>query len=151
MTQLFPDKVRKKWNDKKLDKKKYSAQPSCSTSALTRPTKTPHHQIYASANYEQNLEDIEKNHKLTWDDLSVYVQNACVVDQSHPRGCSTVYALVPVHIHENIDWDRRRTLPDRILNQIEAKLGLKGCLTTSGPRWSLRPGLGRPLLLWCRV
>jgi len=129
MTQLFPDKVRKKWSDKKLDKKKYS----CSTFMLYLGIDKvyedlPHHQIYASSNYEQNLEDIEKNHKLTWDDPSVYVQNACVVDPSlAPEGCSTVYALVPVsHIHENIDWDKEKdAYRDRILEQIEAKLGFE--------------------------
>ena len=89
----------------------------------------PHHQIYASANYQKNLEDIEKNHKLTWDDPSVYVQNACVVDPSlAPEGCSTVYALVPVsHIHENIDWSKEKdAYRDRVLDQIEEKLGFEG-------------------------
>ena len=129
MTQLFPDKVRKKWKNKKLDKKKYS----CSTFMLYLGIDKvyedlPHHQIYASSNYEQNLEDIEKNHKLTWDDPSVYVQNACVVDPSlAPDGCSTVYALVPVsHIHENIDWDKEKdAYRNRVLEQIEAKLGFE--------------------------
>ena len=89
----------------------------------------PHHQIYAPANYEKNLEDIEKNHKLTWDDPSIYVQNACVVDPSlAPEGCSTVYALVPVsHIHENIDWDAQKdAYRNRIIEQIEEKLGFEG-------------------------
>ena len=130
MTQLFPDSVRKKWTNKKLDGKKYS----CSTFMLYLGIdKTyedlPHHQIYASANYQQNLEDIEKNHKLTWDDPSVYVQNACVVDPSlAPEGCSTVYALVPVsHIHENIDWSKEKdAYRDRVLEQIEEKLGFEG-------------------------
>ena len=130
MTQLFPDSVRKKWTNKKLDGKKYS----CSTFMLYLGIdKTyedlPHHQIYASANYQKNLEDIEKNHKLTWDDPSVYVQNACVVDPSlAPEGCSTVYALVPVsHIHENIDWSKEKdAYRDRVLEQIEEKLGFEG-------------------------
>ena len=130
MTQLFPDSVRKKWTNKKLDGKKYS----CSTFMLYLGVDRtydhlPHHQIYASANYQKNLEDIEKNHKLTWDDPSVYVQNACVVDPSlAPEGCSTVYALVPVsHIHENIDWSKEKdAYRDRVLEQIEEKLGFEG-------------------------
>ena len=130
MTQLFPDSVRKKWTNKKLDGKKYS----CSTFMLYLGIdKTyedlPHHQIYASANYQKNLEDIEKNHKLTREDPSVYVQNACVVDPSlAPEGCSTVYALVPVsHIHENIDWSKEKdAYRDRVLEQIEEKLGFEG-------------------------
>ncbi len=129
MTQLFPDTVRKKWSNKKLDKKKYS----CSTFMLylgvdRTYNDLPHHQIYASANYEQNLEDIEKHHKITWDDPSVYVQNASVTDpQLAPEGCSTVYALVPVsHVHENIDWSKEKdAYRDRILDQIETKLGFE--------------------------
>ena len=129
MTQLFPDTVRKKWSNKKLDKKKYS----CSTFMLylgvdRTYNDLPHHQIYASANYEQNLEDIEKHHKITWDDPSVYVQNASVTDpQLAPEGCSTVYALVPVsHVHENIDWTKEKdAYRDRILDQIETKLGFE--------------------------
>ena len=129
MTQLFPDTVRKKWSDKKLDKKKYS----CSTFMLYHGVDRtyndlPHHQIYASANYEQNLEDIEKHHRITWDDPSVYVQNASVTDsQLAPEGCSTVYALVPVsHVHENIDWSKEKdAYRDRVLDQIETKLGFE--------------------------
>jgi len=129
MTQLFPDTVRKKWSNKKLDKKKYS----CSTFMLylgvdRTYNDLPHHQIYASSNYEQNLEDIEKHHKITWDDPSVYVQNASVTDpQLAPEGCSTVYALVPVsHVHENIDWSKEKdAYRDRILDQIETKLGFE--------------------------
>jgi len=129
MTQLFPDKVRKKWSNKKLDSKKYS----CSTFMLYLGVDRtyddlPHHQIYASATYENNLEDIEKHHRLTWDDPSVYVQNASVTDPSlAPEGCSTVYALVPVsHVHENIDWSKEKdAYRDRILEQIESKLGFE--------------------------
>ena len=129
MTQLFPDTVRKKWSNKKLDKKKYS----CSTFMLYLGVDRtyddlPHHQIYASANYEQNLEDIEKHHRITWDDPSVYVQNASVTDsQLAPEGCSTVYALVPVsHVHENIDWSKEKdAYRDRVLDQIETKLGFE--------------------------
>ena len=129
MTQLFPDTVRKKWSNKKLDKKKYS----CSTFMLylgvdRTYNDLPHHQIYASANYEQNLEDIEKHHRITWDDPSVYVQNASVTDsQLAPEGCSTVYALVPVsHVHENIDWSKEKdAYRDRVLEQIETKLGFE--------------------------
>ena len=130
MTKLFPDKVRKKWSNKKLENKKYS----CSTFMLyLGVNKTfddqPHHQIYASKDYVSNLEDIEVHHRLTWDDPSVYVQNACVTDpQLAPEGCSTVYALVPVsHIHENIDWSKEKdAFRERILDQIESKLGFEG-------------------------
>ena len=129
MTSLFPDNVRKKWSNKKIDNKKYS----CSTFMLYLGVNRtyddlPHHQIYASKDYVSNLEDIEKHHRLTWDDPSVYVQNACVTDpQMAPEGCSTVYALVPVsHVHENINWDDEKDpFRNRIIDQIEDKLGFE--------------------------
>jgi len=129
MTSLFPDTVRKKWSNKKIDNKKYS----CSTFMMYLGVNKsfddlPHHQIYASKDYVNNLEDIEKHHRITWDDPSVYVQNACVTDpQLAPDGCSTVYVLVPVsHIHENIDWNKEKdAFRDRILDQIESKLGFE--------------------------
>ena len=70
----------------------------------------PHHQIYASSEYESNLEDITK-HRITWEDPSVYVQNACVTDPSlAPEGCSTLYVLVPVpNVHDSINWNEIRT------------------------------------------
>ena len=130
MTSLFPDNIRKKWSNKKIEKKKYS----CSTFMLylgvdKKFDELPHHQIFASKNYVKNLEDIEKHHRLTWDDPSVYVQNACVTDpQMAPEGCSTVYVLVPVsHIHENIDWNKEKEpFKNKILDQIESKLGFEG-------------------------
>ena len=129
MTQLFPDNVRKKWNNKTLDKKKYSCSTFMMYLGVNRTyNHLPHHQIYASATYEKNLEDIEKHHRITWDDPSVYVQNACVTDpQLAPEGCSTIYALVPVsHKHPNIDWAKEKdAYRERILDQIESKLGFE--------------------------
>lgn len=129
MTSLFPDSVRKKWSNKKIDNKKYSCSTFMMYLGVNKSFEDlPHHQIYASKDYVNNLEDIEKHHRITWDDPSVYVQNACVTDpQLAPEGCSTVYVLVPVsHIHENIDWNKEKdAFRDRILDQIESKLGFE--------------------------
>ena len=125
MTTLVPDEKRKKWSNKKLEKKGYS----CSTYMLylgmdkTYPD-MPHHQIYASQRYEENLNDIT-NHKITWDDPSLYVQNACVTDPDlAPEGCSTLYVLVPVpNQHESINWDEiKDEYRDIVIKQM-AKLG----------------------------
>ena len=125
MTTLVPDEKRKKWSNKKLEKKGYS----CSTYMLylgmdkTYPD-MPHHQIYASQRYEENLNDIT-NHKITWDDPSLYVQNACVTDPDMaPEGCSTLYVLVPVpNQHESINWeDIKDEYRDIVIKQM-AKLG----------------------------
>ena len=127
MTELVPNEKRKKWSDKKLAKKSYS----CSTFMLylgtDRTWDQPHHQIYASSEYEANLEDITK-HKVTWNDPSLYVQNACVTDPSlAPEGCSTLYVLVPVpNVDESIKWDDiKDDYRDVILDQME-KMGYAG-------------------------
>jgi len=127
MTTLVPNEKRKKWSNKKLEKKGYS----CSTFMLylgmdKKYDDKPHHQIYASKNYEQNLSDVA-NHKITWDDPSLYVQNACVTDPDlAPEGCSTLYVLVPVsNQHESINWDEiKDEYRDLIVKQI-AKLGFE--------------------------
>ncbi len=128
MTTLVPNEKRKKWSNKKLEKKGYS----CSTYMLYLGVDKvyedlPHHQIYASSNYESNLKDIT-NHKLTWEDPSLYVQNASVTDSGlAPKGSSTVYVLVPVpNQHESLKWDEiKADYREVILDQME-KLGYEG-------------------------
>ncbi|MDG2220792.1 MAG: phytoene desaturase family protein [Rubripirellula sp.] len=106
MTNLIPNRVRKKWSDEKLEQKRYS----CSTYMLYLGIEgvyedVPHHNIHISESYEQNLREIEQDHVLS-KDPSVYVQNASVTDDSlAPPGHSAVYVLVPVtHQHPNVDW-----------------------------------------------
>ncbi len=118
MKRLVPDRLRKRWSDQQLAKKKYS----CSTFMLYLGIEglyedLPHHNIHISSDYENNLREIEQTHVLS-EDPSFYVQNAGVTDQTlAPPGHSTLYVLVPVsHQHENIDWNtqadpfRERTL-----------------------------------------
>ena len=69
MTEMVPNADRRRWTDKKLEKKKYS----CSTFMLYLGVDRtydhlPHHQIYASSTYVENLKDIEDRHVVTWDD-----------------------------------------------------------------------------------
>jgi phytoene dehydrogenase-like protein len=110
MTRLVPDRLRRRWADRKLETKKFS----CSTFMLYLGIEgtyehVPHHTIYIARNYEQNLDDIENRHTLS-DDPSFYVQNAGVTDPTlAPKGMSTLYVLVPVtHQHPNVDWRRER-------------------------------------------
>ena len=65
--------------------------------------------------------------KVTWDDPSVYAQNACVTDPSMaPDGHSTVYVLVPASSsHPGINWGEiKYDYMDVILKQLE-HLGFK--------------------------
>ncbi len=127
MTKLVPNHLRRRWTDEKLAKKKYS----CSTFMLYLGIdgvydQLPHHTIYTSENYLQNLDDIEKNHSLT-EDTSFYIQNATPTDPSMaPKGMSTIYCLVPVtHQHSNVSWaEQKQNYRDNVIRQM-AKLGMK--------------------------
>jgi phytoene desaturase len=116
MTRTVPDRLRRRWSDRKLAGKKYS----CSTFMLYLGLEgtyddLPHHNIHISQDYERNLREIEVEHVLS-EDPSFYVQNASVTDNSlAPPGHSVLYVLVPVtHQHENVNWsiesDRFREL-----------------------------------------
>ena len=127
MTHLVPDHLRRRWTDRKIARKKFS----CSTFMLYLGMKgtyddQPHHNIYLSHDYKQNLADIEDLHRLS-EDPSIYVQNACVTDPSlAPAGMSTLYVLAPVtHQHANVHWDAEKAqFRRRVLGQLP-HLGFK--------------------------
>jgi phytoene desaturase len=106
MARLVPDAIRRNWTDRKIGKKKFSCSTFMLYLGLEGRYDVPHHTIYVSADYEQNLDDIERRHVLS-DDPSFYVQNAGVTDPTlAPRGRSTLYVLVPVtHQHPNVNWE----------------------------------------------
>lgn len=107
MRKMVPNHLRRRWKDARIEKKKFS----CSTYMLYLGIegmydKVAHHTIYLSKNYRDNLRDIEERHRLTQEDPSFYVQNACVSDPSlAPHGMSTLYVLFPVtHDRGGVDW-----------------------------------------------
>lgn len=124
MTRLVPDRLRRRWSDRTIARKRYS----CSTFMMYlgvegRFDDLAHHTIYMAKDYARNLEEIEKRHVLS-EDPSFYIQNACITDPTlAPPGCSSLYVLVPVtHQHPNVDWsrerDRYRTLVIRQLERV---------------------------------
>ena len=124
MTTLVPDEKRKKWSDKKLEKKGYSCSTFMLYLGVDKQYDLPHHQIYASTSYEKNLEDITE-HRMTWNDPSIYVQNASITDDSlAPEGQSTIYVLVPVpNTHDSIVWDDIKDDYRELIVKQLAKLG----------------------------
>ena len=106
MTTMIPNQKRKKWSNEKLQKKSYSCSTFMLYLGVDKLYNEPHHQIYASSDYENSLKDID-NHKIPWNDPSIYVQNACITDPSMaPEGQSTLYVLVPVpNTDPSIVWD----------------------------------------------
>lgn len=140
MTRLVPDRLRRRWTDRKLAGKKFS----CSTFMLYLGIEgsyeqVPHHTIYISKDYVQNLDEIENRHVLS-EDPSFYVQNAGVTDPTlAPPGMSTLYVLVPVtHQHPNVDWRREAAryralalskLPQIGIEGVEARIRTERMIT----------------------
>jgi phytoene desaturase len=127
MQRMVPDRLRRRWTDARIAKKQFS----CSTFMMYlgiegRYDEVKHHTIYLSKNYEQNLRDIEQDHRLTSEDPSFYVQNASVTDATlAPDGMSTLYVLLPVtHEHAHVDWEREEAaFRAVVLRQLE-KIGI---------------------------
>jgi phytoene desaturase len=128
MRRLVPDRLRRRWSNRNLDRKKFS----CSTFMLylgvdgTFPD-LPHHSIYIAADYQKNLDEIERRQVLS-DDPSFYVQNPGVTDSTlAPAGTSALYVLVPVpHQNPHLDWQREAPrLREIALSQL-AKAGFAG-------------------------
>ncbi len=125
---LVPDRLRKRWIDSRIAKKKFS----CSTFMMYLGIKgkyedLAHHTIYLTDDYVKNLDEIERLHVVS-NNPSFYVQNACVSDPSlAPRGMSTLYILVPVtHQHENVDWNREAARYRRLVLDRLPAIGLEG-------------------------
>jgi phytoene desaturase len=126
ITKLVPNRIRRRWTDEKLAKKKFS----CSTFMLYLGIDglyddVPHHTIYTAKDYVGNLADIEDRHALT-EDTSIYVQNAGVTDDTlAPPGQSTLYVLAPVtHQSGSIDWvEAKAKFRDVVLKQLP-KVGI---------------------------
>jgi phytoene desaturase len=126
MQRMIPNHLRRRWTDERIAKKQFS----CSTFMMYLGIEglyddVAHHTIYLSGDYQQNLRDIEHDHKLTTKDASFYVQNACVTDPSlAPRGMSTLYVLLPcTHESANVDWGKQeKSFRKQALQQLEKRL-----------------------------
>ena len=126
MQRLVPDQLRRRWNNRRLERSRYS----CSTFMMYlgiegRYDDLPHHTIYIAEDYEKNLDEIDRL-KVLSEDPSFYVQNACVTDETlAPHGMSTLYVLVPVaHQGPNIDWTKQsRAFRAQVIRQMK-KIGL---------------------------
>jgi phytoene desaturase len=124
MKRLIPDRLRRRWTDRKIARKKFSCSTFMMYLGVDGEFDLPHHNIHIATDYARNLDEIENQHVLS-DDPSFYVQNACVTDPAlAPRGKSALYVLAPVtHQHPNVDWSRERErFRAKMLRQI-AKAG----------------------------
>jgi phytoene desaturase len=124
MEKLVPDKLRRRWTDKKIARKKFSCSTFMMYLGIEGQYDLPHHTIHIANDYERNLDEIENQHVLS-SDPSFYVQNASVTDRTlAPRGHSTLYLLAPVtQQHANVDWSKERERFRALLLKQIAKAG----------------------------
>ncbi|MEM7754026.1 MAG: phytoene desaturase family protein [Planctomycetota bacterium] len=132
---LIPASVRTGKNagytDESMDKKKYSCSTAMLYLGVEGEIDLPHHTIYTSGAYRQNLDDIAVNRKLS-EDPSVYLCNASGIDKSlAPAGNSSLYVLAPTPNLERgpdgsvVDWESQwPAYRESILDQIEDKFGI---------------------------
>jgi phytoene desaturase len=130
---LIPTATRNKassgYSDTALDAKRYSCSTYMLYAGVEGAIDLPHHTIYVSESYRQNLSDITTNGTLT-DDCSVYLCNPSALDPMlAPKGHSSAYILVPTpNCRESggkIDWAKDGpTLRERTLDQVRDKLGV---------------------------
>lgn len=128
MKHLIPpaNRAGRGYSDHAIDARKYSCSTFMLYLGVEGEVDLPHHTIYISEHYRQNLEDITTNGTLT-PDASVYLCNPSRLDPSlAPKGQSSVYLLAPVpNTKAGIDWETIAPLMrQRVLGQVESKMGV---------------------------
>lgn len=133
---LLPEKCRKRWSNRKLDRIK----PSMSLFVWYFGTDrqypdVPHHTISLGPRYRGLLDDIFKFGRLAGD-FSLYLHRPTATDPAcAPAGCDAFYVLSPVpHLASGIDWEQQaEPYRQRIQQKLEETLlpGLGKALITS--------------------
>ena len=127
MTRLVPDRLRRRWKDRLIAKKKFS----CSTFMMYlgiegKIPELTHHNIYLAKDYQRNVREIDEG-VMTPVEASMYIQNASITDPTlAPPGHSTLYVLVPVGYNRpgGIDWQAEQpAFREKILDRL-ASLGI---------------------------
>ena len=129
---LIPSSVR--WgaiSDDAIDRKKYSCSTAMLYLGLEGEVDLPHHTIYVTGKYEDNLADITSGGRMT-SDPSMYVCNPVPIDPSlAPAGDSALYVLLPtpnckVGEAGGIDWSvEAGPTRERMLDQMERVFGIE--------------------------
>ncbi|MBC01772.1 MAG: phytoene desaturase [Phycisphaerae bacterium] len=127
MKNLIPANLRRKWSDRKIDTRRYSCSTFMLYLGLEGDVDLPHHTIYTSKTYQDNLEDIGDG-RLT-EDASTYVHNPSRIDPSMaPEGHSSLYVLVPTpNVGKgDIDWQQEGLkYREATLDRLETVFGIK--------------------------
>ena len=128
MLNLFTPEQRGIYSEKKLNAKKYSCSTFMLYLGLDKVYDMPHHNIFFSADYKKNVDQIFKD-KIIPEDPSFYIQNASVTDPSlAPAGKSAIYVLVPAPNLSGayVDWvAEKKVLRDKVIGLIKERTEMK--------------------------
>ena len=127
MNRMVPDGLRRRWKDRKLEKKTMSCSAFMMYLGVRgRYDRVAHHTICVAKDYQRNMDEIGRQHRLS-DDPSFYLQNACVTDASlAPEGMSTLYVLVPVtHRSPHVSWEQEKLRYRNLVLKKLADVGIK--------------------------
>lgn len=123
---LVPQALRGRVTDEAIDARRYSCSTFMMYLGVRGEVDLPHHTIYTSAEYRQNLSDIGEGRLSA--DPSFYVCNPSRTDPSlAPPGCSSLYVLVPTpNTRCDVDWEAQREgLRRTAFAQMTRVLGLR--------------------------
>lgn len=130
MQNLLPASERARAGGQYGDEHLQSRRYSCSTFMLYIGVRgsvdLPHHTIYVSETYKENLDDIVVRGCLS-EDPSVYLCNPSRIDPTlAPAGDSSLYMLMPTpNCNTSVEWEREYpVLRERMLDQVEKRMGL---------------------------
>lgn len=129
-TALMDKKYLKKYEPKKLAKRKYSCSIFMLYLGVKKKYNFPHHNIFFAKDYRRNVEDIFTRLTLS-DQISFYVQNASLTDPTlAPEGKSAIYILVPVaNLKADIDWKKEKdAFRKRVLEEVVKRTEMKDLL-----------------------
>ena len=117
-----------RWRLRKREKLLYTASSFMLYLGLNRKLDhVSHHNVYLSARYRENFEQIFSERRLP-DDPSFYTNVPSRTDRSSaPAGMEALYVLVPTpHLGENVDWGRESgPFKERVYDLLERKAGIE--------------------------
>lgn len=124
--------ARSPYSDISLQDRKYSCSTYMMYLGLDGEVDLPHHTIYISRKYQENLGNISSAGDLS-EDPSVYVHNPSAVDPSlAPEGKSSLYVLMPTPNLQVTDrtrllnWAERETeARQQCIEQLEKRFGIR--------------------------
>lgn len=126
---LIPARLRGGETDARIDAKKYSCSTAMLYLGIEGEVDLPHHTIFVSSGYEQNLADITELGTLS-EDPSVYLCNPSRLDPTlAPSGRSALYVLMPTpNTRESsgkVDWRVQAPgVREVMLDQLEKRFGI---------------------------